>query len=177
MKKFLKIAAWTVAALLVVVFGGGMLLAPKWEVTRSRVIAAPPEAIHAYVGDLAKWPAWSPFEKEDPAIVIECGQPSSGVGAKRSWRSEKVGNGSQTIVASDPAKGVMILLEIEGFPSFDVEFVYAPVAGGTNVTWSDRGDVGGNPLNRWFAKMMGPMLGGSFEKGLADLDAVVTAKK
>lgn len=101
----------------------------------------------------------------------------AGVGAKRSWRSEKVGNGSQTIVASDPAKGVKLLLEIEGFPSFDVDFAYEKVAGGTNVTWTDRGDVGGNPVNRWFARMMGPMLGSTFEKGLADLDAVVTAKK
>jgi hypothetical protein len=176
-RKALKIALWVVAVLLVVVFGGGMLLSPKWEVTRSRVIAAKPEAIHAYVGDLAKWPQWSPFDHEDPAMVIECGQPSAGVGARRSWRSESMGNGSQTIVTSDPAKGLKLLLEIEGFPSFDVEFAYEPSAGGTNVTWTDRGDAGGNPINRWFAVMMGPMLGSTFEKGLADLDAAVVAKK
>ena len=177
MKKALKIAAWVVVVLLVVVFGGGLLLSPKWEVSRSRVIAAPPAAIHAYVGDFAKWPAWSPFEHQDPAIVIDCPPPSSGVGAKRSWKSEKVGNGSQTIVASDPAKGMTFRLDIEGFPPFDGVFDYEPVAGGTKVTWTDRGDAGGNPINRWFSKLMGPMMGTTFEKGLADLDAAVTAKK
>jgi carbon monoxide dehydrogenase subunit G len=176
-KKVLRVAAWVVAGLLVVVFGGGLLLSPKWEVARSRVIAAPPESIHAYVGDLEKWPVWSPFEKEDPAIVIECWQPSAGVGAKRSWRSEKVGNGSQTITASDPAKGLTIRLDIEGFPSFDAIFDYEPVSGGTRVTWTDRGDAGGNPLNRWFSKLMEPMMGPTFERGLADLDAVVTARR
>jgi hypothetical protein len=176
-KKALKIVAWVVGGLLVVFFGGGLLLSPKWEVTRSRVIAAKPEAIHAYVGDLAKWSAWSPFEKEDPAMVVEYGQPSSGVGAKRSWRSEKMGNGSQTIVASDEAKGTTYSLEIEGFAPFEGVFAYQPAAGGTTVTWTGRGDVGGNPVHRWFAAMTDVMMGPSFERGLADLDAVVTAKK
>src|SRR5207249_4772718 len=117
----------------------------------------------------------SPFEEEDPNIKITIDGPSSGVGAKRSWKSDKVGNGSQTIVASDPAHGMKFDLEIEGFPTFQGEFVYEPVAGGTKVTWTDKGDVGGSPINRWFAKMMDGMMGSTFDKGLADLEAAVVA--
>jgi carbon monoxide dehydrogenase subunit G len=177
MKKFLMIAAWVVGSLVVIVVGGGLLLSPRWEVERSRVIAAPPEAIHPHVDDLAKWPAWSPFEKQDPAMTIEIGTPSSGVGARRSWKSESMGNGSQTIVASDPKKGVAFDLQMEGFPVFRGEFAFEPAEGGTKVTWSDRGDVGGNPIHRWFALFSDSLMGETFDKGLADLETAVLTKR
>jgi hypothetical protein len=175
MRKFLKVTAIVVGVLLVVLVAGAYLVPAKWEVTRSRVVPAAPGAIHAYVADFAKWPAWSPFDHEDPEMRITVGATSAGVGAQRSWTSETMGNGSQTIVAADAAKGMACDLAIEGFPTFRVEFAYEPVAGGTKVTWTDRGESGMNPLHRWFTLLMEPMLGPTFEKGLANLEAAVVA--
>ena len=142
------------------------------------MIAASAADIHPYVEDLAKWPLWSPFDKEDPAIVIDLGTPSRGVGAKRSWRSEKMGNGSMEVLRSDPATGVAFTLTMEGgFEPFEVTFGYAPEPGGTRVTWTDHGDLGSNPIHRWFGVLMDGMVGGMFEKGLADLETVVVAKR
>jgi hypothetical protein len=68
-------------------------------------------------------------------------------------------------------------LEMEGFEPFEGIFAYERTAAGTRVTWTDRGDVGGNPLMRWMALAMDPMMGPTFEKGLADLEAAAKAAK
>lgn len=176
MKKFRKVTAFVVVGLALVIVVGGLLLSPAWHVARSRVIPAPSAAIHPYVEDLAKWPSWSPFEKQDPAMEIEVSTPSSGVGARRSWKSESMGNGTQTITKSDPAKGVTFDLQMEGFPVFQGEFAYEAASGGTKVTWTDRGDVGGNPIHRWFALFSDSLMGDTFDQGLADLETAVLAK-
>jgi hypothetical protein len=156
----------------------GFLIPGDWRVTRSIVIDAPPAAVHPFVSDLANWPKWAPFEKGDPDMKITVGTPSQGVGATRSWKSEKMGNGSQEIVRSDPATGIDYRLTIEGMDPFDgaVRYAQAP-GGGTEVTWDDHGTVG------WPYTLMAPfmegMMGPQFEQGLRDLKDVVetTSKK
>ena len=44
--------------------------------------------------------------------------------------------------------------------------------GGTLVSWSNEGDVGKNPLFRYFAAGMDKLVGPDFEKGLANLKAL-----
>jgi hypothetical protein len=176
MKTWMKVTGCVVLGLVVVVVGGGFLISPKWEVVRSRVIPAKPAEIHAYVGDFAKWPVWSPFEKEDPEMVITVGEKTTGVGAKRSWKSDKAGNGTQTITASDPETGASFLLEMEGWEGFHADIVYQPVKDGTRVTWCDRGDMGANPIFRWMGLFMDGMVGKAFEEGLANLETAVAKK-
>ena len=110
MPDWLVTTLWIVGGVLVVFFVGGMLLPRDFKVARSIVIAAPPEKIHPHIDSLAKWPAWSPFDTEDPTIVWEKSDQTAGVGAKRSWKSKKMGDGSQWITASDPKTGVEMKL-------------------------------------------------------------------
>ena len=50
-------------------------------------------------------------------------------------------------------------------------------AGGENtkVTWSNEGDLGANPINRYFGLMMDRMMGPDFEEGLNNLKRAVEA--
>lgn len=63
------------------------------------------------------------------------------------------------------------------FPDFDMsstgELTLVETDNGTQVTWRDYGDVGFNPVNRYFAVMMDSMIGPDFEAGLANLKNVV----
>ena len=43
------------------------------------------------------------------------------------------------------------------------------------VTWSNEGDLGGNPVNRYFGLMMDKMIGPDFEEGLAKLKEIAEA--
>ena len=168
--KWIGIVAVGLLALILVV---GFFLPADWRVERSVVVQAPPAVIHPYVSDLAKWPQWSPFDSEDPAMAIEVSTPSEGAGAWRSWKSEKMGDGRMVIVRSDPATGVEMKLTIEGWDSFGIDFVYEATGdGATKVTWIDSGTAGTNPFHRWMMLSVDSMLGPYFERGLASLKAL-----
>ena len=176
MPDWLATTLWIVGPLLVVFFVGGMLLPRDFKVERSIVIAAPSEKIHPHVDSLAKWPAWSPFDTEDPTIVWEQGEQVAGVGAKRSWKSKKMGDGSQWITASDPKTGVSMKLAMAGgcMEPFDIAIKFAPESGGTRVTWTDTGRFPSAPHWRWMGFLfVERMCGKMFEKGLKALKHVV----
>jgi hypothetical protein len=48
-------------------------------------------------------------------------------------------------------------------------------AGATRVTWTNSGEVGGNPLKHYLAAAMDHMMGPDLEQGLANLKAVAEA--
>ena len=47
-----------------------------------------------------------------------------------------------------------------------------PSGQGTRVTWTNQGDVGTNPINRYFAQAMDRLVGPDFETGLKNLKAL-----
>ncbi len=47
-----------------------------------------------------------------------------------------------------------------------------PDGSGTRVTWTNEGDMGANPVNRYFGLMMDRMVGPDFEAGLKNLKAL-----
>ena len=72
-----------------------------------------------------------------------------------------------TIRASCPDCG-----DVE-FTTHDVQVrVSAPDGSGTRVTWTNEGDMGANPVNRYFGLMMDSMVGPDFEAGLKNLKAL-----
>ena len=173
MPGWLTIALWIVGGVVVLIVGVGLMLPRAFEISRSIVIAAPPERIHPFLDSFRNWPRWSSFDTADPDLRFELTEPSSGVGAKRSWKGGRMGVGSQWIVASDPRKGVSMKLDMTHMEhSFD--FAFAPEAGGTRVTWSDRGLFPAAPHWRLMGNLfLQSMLGGMFEEGLASLKRVV----
>ena len=176
MPDWLQTTLWIVGGVAVVFVVVGMMLPREFTVARSIVIAAPAERVHRFVDDLSTWPRWSPFDTEDPNIVWDDSPQLAGVGARRAWKSKKMGDGSQSITASDPKTGVSMKLAMTGgcMEPFDIRFDYAPEAGGTRVTWTDSGRLPAAPHWRWMGKLMiEPMCGKAFEKGLAALKKVV----
>jgi polyketide cyclase/dehydrase/lipid transport protein len=173
MPDWLIVTLCVVGGFLVLVVVVGSRLPRAFTISRSIVIAAPPDEIHPFVNSFRNWPRWSSFDTADPDARFDTPEPSAGVGAKRTWKGRRMGNGSQWIVASDPRKGVSMKLDTTHMEhTFDFEFV--PDPGGTRVTWSDRGEFPPSPLWRLAGNLfLQSMLGGMFEKGLADLKRVV----
>jgi hypothetical protein len=48
----------------------------------------------------------------------------------------------------------------------------APDGSGTRVTWTNEGDMGSSPINRYFGLMMDSMVGPDFDAGLRNLKAL-----
>ncbi len=165
-----------VAGLIVAALGGLVAYASmrpdQFAVQRSINIAAPAEKIFPLINDVRQMNAWSPFARKDPAIKIEYGGPSSGVGAVFAWTgNSEVGKGRAEITESTPDEKVVMRLDMmEPMEAHNiVTFNVVPVGNGTDVTWAMRG---GMPL---IAKVMDVvfgmdrMIGGEFMRGLSDL--------
>jgi hypothetical protein len=145
-----------------------------FRVSRSRTVAAPPDVVHTYVNDFHRWREWSPWESLDPALKREYSGAPAGPGAMYSWWGNRhVGEGRMTITHSRAPQSITIRLEF--FKPWrgtnTTQFDFASSGSGTHVTWMMTGRS--NFMAKAFGLFMDmdKMIGSSFEKGLANLDA------
>ncbi|WP_438483057.1 SRPBCC family protein [Oleiharenicola lentus] len=151
---------------------------PDFVVTRSATIQAPATVVFAQVNDFKKWPAWSPYEKIDPAMKKTLSGAPTGTGAIQEWQgNSQAGEGRITITESQPSELIRMRLEMfKPFPCDNqVEFTFASQANQTTVTWSMSGKT--PYIGRIFCLFisMDKMAGGQFEEGLAQLKKVSEA--
>jgi hypothetical protein len=173
MLKLLKWAAILVAGVAVLILLVGFLLPSGYAVERSIVIAAEPARVHVLVGDLARWPEWTPWGDMDPTLETVLGEQTEGVGAGQTWTG-KDGGGALTFTASDPETGLTYDMTFNegGWVSQGV-MTYDRTDAGTRVTWRFEGDVGANPIGRYMGLAMDAFVGPAFEAGLDKLKAQV----
>jgi uncharacterized protein YndB with AHSA1/START domain len=171
--KWIKRILLTLLVLIGALYGGGLLLSPKFVVTRSVVVAAPADKVYGLVADPKQWKQWSVWNQRDPAMAIEYSGPATGVGAAWSWKSQSQGDGKMTFTRAEPGRLVGFDLYFPDFGTTSAgELRMEPDGAGTKVTWVMNGDMGGNPLFRWFALNADSMVGKDFEAGLANLKAL-----
>ena len=165
------------AILLLIVLAGQ---SDEFKLSRSVKIATPPEKVFPHVNDLHAWEAWSPWARLDPNAKHSFAGASSGTGAAMKWEGDcKVGTGKMTITDSRPSSVIRFRLDFEKpmRATHTAEFTFLPDGSGTVVTWSMSGK------NNLIGKVMGlfmncdRMVGGHFEKGLAQMKSVAEAGK
>ncbi len=172
MKILLKILAGLAgfALLLVVV---AFFLPRQYRVERSLVIKAAPAAILAPCADLREWRKWGVWYVRDPQIKTTYSTPPTGVGSWVAWESKQEGNGRMTITSLAPTK---IVYSLE-FPDYGMKSTgvmeLKPEGDGFRLFWSDEGDLGMNPMNRWFGLFLDKLIGQDFVTGLANLKKLV----
>ena len=170
-----------VLLLVLVAFAGFVATRPgDFRITRSRTVAAPPDLVYGYVSDFHHWPEWSPWEKLDANMKKEISGATAGPGATYYWSGNNdVGEGRMTITDAQPPKSVTIRLEfLKPFAATNTTlFDFAPRGTGTNVTWTMTGH--NNFVSKAFCLFMDmdKMVGGDFEKGLANLDQATASAK
>ncbi len=140
--------------------------------SRTARINAPPERIYPLIADLRQMNAWNPFAKPDPNIKFVYSGPESGIGAINDFSgNNQVGAGRVEITDAAPPSRVTMRLVMTRPLACDntVEFTLVPVGSTTDVTWAMSGKS--NLLSKLMCLAMDPdkMVGGMFEKGLADL--------
>jgi len=150
-----------------------------FRVERSATIAAPASRIFALLDDFHSWSAWSPWEKLDPGMQRTFSGAERGPGAVYAWSgNKKAGQGRMEITESDAPNRLAIQLHfIAPFEAHNTTvFTLVPDGGGTRVNWAMHGN------NSFGFKVMGMfmnmdrMVGGDFERGLANLKAVAESE-
>ena len=164
---------------IVVVFAGVVAMQPaEFRVVRTATISAPAADVFARVNDFHNWEAWSPWAKRDPAAKNSFDGPSAGTGAILRWAgNQEVGEGSMTITESRPSDLIRIKLEfvkpLAG--TSNVEFTFKSEGDQTAVMWSMVGQNGFIGKALCLFMNMDKMIGGDYEKGLAQMKSVVEA--
>ena len=173
-----KIILGTLAVLAVLILGFVIVVAmqpSEFRIARSAKMKAPPAAVFAEVNDFHKWDAWSPWAKLDPNIKTSYEGAPAGPGAMYSWTgNSQVGEGRMTITDSKPAELIKIKLEfVKPFAATNAtNFMFTSQGNQTSVKWTMDGD--NNFMGKAFGLFMNmdKLVGGDFEKGLAQMKAV-----
>jgi uncharacterized protein YndB with AHSA1/START domain len=142
-------------------------------VQRAVDVAAAPERIYPLIADPREWKRWSVWNRRDPDMQLQFSGASSGTGARWAWKSASEGNGEMEFTNAVVNERVDYAL---AFPDMGMrssgQFRLERVGPATRVTWTNEGDVGANPVNRYFGLLMDRMVGPDFEGGLANLKAI-----
>lgn len=146
-----------------------------YTVSRSQLINAPADKLHAIINTPREFERWSPYAPKDPQMKNTYSGPASGVGARTDFSgNSQVGTGSVEIIRSTaPGEIAMLLTMLKPFAAQN-EVVYSllPQGNATQVSWAM------TARQPYFAKIIGvfinmdQMIGKDFADGLARLKAV-----
>jgi len=147
------------------------LLPSRYEVTRTVSMKAPADAVFAEISTLKTWTNWTAWTKAKyPDMEVSFAGPDSGTGATYSWDGKSTGQGTLVITKSEPGKRIDYDLSFQqGKFKSTGTITIAPAGEAVNVTWSNTGELGSNPINRYFGLMMDRMMGPDFAEGLRNL--------
>lgn len=176
----MRIVKRLLAAILILVIAlvaVSYLLPRDIKVARSIEINAPASEVFAQVNGLKAGADWSPWLKRDPDVQLTYSGPDTGVGSKLEWTSEhpQVGSGKQEIVESIENEKVLTALDFGDMGTATAAFILVENSGVTTITWDMETDMGMNPIGRYMGLMMDKWVGADYEKGLANLKALVEA--
>ena len=150
----------------------------RFHIARTTTIAAPAPVVFAQVNDFHKWEAWNPWAKLDPAMKQAYEGAPAGAGAVYTWAgNSEVGEGRMTIVDSRPSD--LIRVKLEFFKPMagtsTAEFTFKPEGDRTAITWSMVGQNNFIGKAMCLVVNMDRMIGGQFEKGLAQMKVAAEA--
>lgn len=165
-----KWLALLVLGLAMALFGGGALIDPHYTVTRSESIQAPPEKVYDLLADPRSWMEWTVWKRRDPHMSVVYSGPPRGAGAAWAWSSKTMGSGRMTFTHAKHNELVAYEIELAslGLKSRG-ELALQSDGQWTRVTWTMRGELGGNIARRWIAVLMDPVFGRDFRDGLVNL--------
>ena len=172
----LKFLFSTVIALFTAFLIGGLMIPDEWTVSRSITIHASTDRIYPFLSNFKEWEKWSPWNaSKDATLKYTYEGPATGIGAKQSWTSEKMGKGWMQFTSANPQTGVAYDLYIDMGRSQSTlhgNIDLSADGDSTNVTWTDRGNSEASFIKRWMSLMIKPMLGKDIDKGLAGLKTI-----
>ncbi|MCB0326360.1 MAG: SRPBCC family protein [Bdellovibrionales bacterium] len=158
-------------ALLFVTLIVAAILPASYELESSIEIQGDIQTIYDSIADFETWEHWSPWvEKEPTAQWIYQGSPKT-LRSRMSWRGEILGQGSMTLVETNPPKKLRVLVEIEKpwVSRMLGEFYFRNVAPSrVEVQWINEGDLS-YPIERVLGYWIRQQIQKDFEKALQNL--------
>jgi hypothetical protein len=175
-KNFFRTFLFSLAGLLALFFIVGMLLPGGYTVERTVAINAPAEKVYAQIIDLQAWQKWSPWAKQDPEAKYTYGQNMQNQPFME-WTGDQIGMGRLDVIRTTPNEKIETNLHFyspyEG-SSFGTWLLVSDQKT-TVLTWRNQGQLEGF-ISKYYGLIIDSTLGKDFEKGLANIKAIVEKK-
>lgn len=168
--KILKYALLVIGIVIVMVLIAALFIPNEYQVSRTVSINAPESVVMDQVKSLKKMNEWSPFTERDPDMQIIYGGTEGQVGSSSTWKSEEMGEGSQTITKLTDDRVETELNFKKPMEGHAISYFQTAAEGKmVKATW---GMEGRNPYPfNIMCLFMENMIGKDYEKGLAKLKA------
>ena len=179
MLSILKIVGLVVLAAVIILLIYVSTRPNQFRIVRQVTIKAAPDVIFPLISDLRRFNEWNPFAKSDPALKLTYGSTSAGLGGNYSWDSTgQAGKGRMQITQADAPRRVAMSLQFDKpmKANNQVVFTLQPQGTSTQVTWEMTGTYGFLHKTLSVIFNFDKMIGGEFEKGLADLKSQAEAR-
>ena len=176
--KWLKRIVLAVVVLIVVLVGVSYLLPGRYKVERSLTMKSKPETVYPIISDLKTWNSWTAWnDRRFPDMKQTFSGADSGQGARMNWDGKDVGQGALEILKSIPADGIEYTLDLDNGQFQSNGSIKMKLTNeGLQVTWVNEGELGMNPLNRYFGLFMEYFMANDLETGLRNLKNATEAK-
>ena len=141
----MKILKYLFFLLLIVFIAGAIYFATKdgnYEVEESKVIKAPVSLVFDKVNEYKTWEKWGPWKQEDPTMVFNYPEKTSGEGASYSWNGEESDGSMRTtsVIPNQRIEQDITFITPGGERTANVYWQFEEVEAGTKVTWGMRGE-------------------------------------
>jgi len=147
----------------------GVAMPARIHIERELVIDARPATVFALLNDFRQMEKWLPRAGDDPNARVEFSGPHRGVGASVTWSGQIVGQGRQTIAASEPFSEITSTVDLGDGDEAAISFSLEEIGSMTRVAWSWERDSGWNIVRRYFGLVQDGIIGDDFESGLLNL--------
>lgn len=140
----MKILKYLLFLILLIFIGSAIYFGTKestYKIKDALIILAPTEVVFNKVDNLKSWEQWKIWKKEDPNIVFNYAEKTSGEGASFSWDGEN--RGSITTTRVIPNKEIEQELTIQtsrGERKAKIYWLFDEIDGNTDVTWTLEGE-------------------------------------
>ena len=156
------------ALVLMVFLAIGFLLPSDWEVSVVREMDAGRDDIFDFLDSPEGWRSWTTWPEGG---LVRSG-PERGAGASISWDDPEVGRGAFDLVRSEASERVEYAVEFgQAMRASGVVFLQTE-GSRTLVEWTEKGDLGWNPLMGYWALFMEKGQTQEMEKSLDRLAAL-----
>lgn len=176
----MKILKYLFFLLLIVFIAGAIYFATKdgsYEIEESKIIKAPVSLVFDKVNEYKTWEKWGPWKEEDPTMIFNYPENTSGEGASYSWDGKETDGSMRTtsVIPNQRIEQDITFTTPGGERTANVYWQFEEVEGGTKVTWGMRGE---HPLmDKAYFTLSGfdfnAEMKTMYEKGLSNLSASV----
>lgn len=140
----MKILKYFIFLILLIVIGGAIYFGTKdgsYNIQDTMTIAAPPAVVFDKVNDFKTWESWIYWKQEDPDIIFNYAEKSSGEGASLSWEGKERGSITTTkVIPNSEIDQELSFQSPTGIRNAKMYWVFESVGDSTKVTWGTKGE-------------------------------------